>query len=217
MAADNDGTKQVAANFSFSAFLFSVFGWALLEARLFEVGAGVQLHLASTALGLSVAALALRRRRRWWPAFAQVGAEVQSPAPERHRISDVASCAALLAAGCVLALSGKAGSVGLFAVCAGAFSFAPWSRIGFCRNHFFVSCAMLGAGAGAVLALTRAPQDSLFYLFWAWVLWAIALSELLASTTWTLPAASRAAAAQVETVQAPAPVASPQAATLAER
>jgi hypothetical protein len=183
MKAEIGGPQPTAANFAFSAFLFSVFAWALMEMQLFNVGAGFRTHLLVTALSLGASAVAFRRCRLWWSIFADTDAAVTRSAPNRFRIGDLTSVVALVAAGCVLALSAKTGSLTLFAMCAGAFSLAPWSRFAFCRRYFFTSCSMLGAGAMSILIVTRATAEPFSYLLWAWFLWMIALVALL--TTWT--------------------------------
>jgi hypothetical protein len=191
MKADIGGTKPAAANFAFSAFLFSVFAWALIETQLFNGAAGFRAHLLASAFGLGVSAIALRRCRLWWSLFADTDTAVNRATPNRYHIGDVASCVALVAAGCVLALSGKVGSLALFAICAGAFSLAPWSRFVFCRRHFFVSCSMLGAGAASILMVERATVGPFIYPLWALFLWMIAVSELLITWIPDRPAISR--------------------------
>jgi hypothetical protein len=181
MTVENSGVAPATANFAFSAFLFSVFGWALLETQLFNAAAGVGGHLFISAFGLAITAIALRRCRLWWPLFADAG-EGAKRSSTRDHIGDVIGCVALVAAGCVLGLSAKTGSIALFAICAGAFSLVPWSRIGLCRRHFFISCAMLGTGAASILVVARDTRHPLIYLLWAWIFWVIALSELL--VTW---------------------------------
>jgi hypothetical protein len=191
MKADNGGPKPTAANFAFSALLFSVFAWALIETKLFNVAAGFRGHLLNTAFGLGVSAVALRRCRLWSSFFAGMGASTNRPAPNSHGISDLTSCVALVAAGCVLGLSASTGSITLFGICAGGFNLAPWSRFAFCRRHFITSCSMLGAGAVSVLIVTRATVDPFSYVLWAWILWTYALVALLTTCESDRPAISR--------------------------
>ena len=183
MKTDIDVAKPTAANFAFSAFLFSVFGWALMEAHLFNVAAGFKAHLLVTVCGLGVSAVALRRCRLWWALFAEMDASANRSTSNRDCTNDVTSCAALVAAGCVLALSAKTGSLTLFAICAGVFNLAPWSRFVFCRRHFFTSCALLGAGAVPVFIATRATVAPFSYLLWTWFLWMYVLVALLTTLT----------------------------------
>ena len=191
MKADIGGPKLTAANFAFSAFLFSVFGWALMEAQLFNVAAGFKAHLLVTVCGLGVSAVALRRCRLWWSSFAAMDSPINRSAPNQYRISDVTSCVALVAAGCVLALSAKTGSLALFAICAGAFNLAPWSRFTFCRRHFFTSCSMSCAGAVSVFIVTKATVEPFSYLLWVWFLWMYVLADLLTTLTSRRPVTSR--------------------------
>lgn len=184
MTTDNKASKRTEANFAFSAFILAIFGWALVETQLFSATTGVKAHLLASAFGALISAIALRRCRRSWALLPD------SPVRDRYHIGNVASCAALAAAGCLFALAGKAGSITLFVTYAGVFSFVPWSRIAFCRRYFFVSCAMLGVGAASIL-VARGTAEPIRNLFYAWVLWSIALSELLLTSKRLQPAASR--------------------------
>lgn len=175
MAADNK-SKRTEANFAFSAFVLAIFGWALVETQLITSAAGAQAHLLASALGMAISATALRRCLRWWSVLPS--AVVRRPVRKGDHIGNVISCFSLVAAGGVFALLEKAGSITLFLGYAGVFSFAPWTRISFCRRHFFISCAMLSAGAASI-AVARGTAGPILNLFYAWVLWSIALSELL--------------------------------------
>ena len=189
MTADNGTSKRTEANFAFSAFVLAVFGWALVEIQLITSTAAIQAHLLASALGLAISEIALRRCRRWW-AVPPGDAAACRPRRNRAHIVNVAACFALAAAGCLFALFEKAGSILLFVGYAGAFSFIPWSRISFCRRHFFISCAMLAAGAASI-AITRGTAEPILNLFYAWVLWSIALSELLITARGNWRATSR--------------------------
>ena len=182
MEADMGGEKNTAANFSFSAFFFAVFAWLLIEAALFSVAGGFQVHLLNTAFSIGVSAIALRRCRLWWSLFADLDSSMNRAAPNRYHISDVTSCVALVAAGCLLGLSASTGLLTLFAICAGAFNLVPWSKFAFCRRHFFTSCLMLGGGAVSVLLATRSTIGPFSYLLWAWFLWIYALTALLTTS-----------------------------------
>ena len=183
--------KQTAANFAFSAFLLSMFGWALLETQLFNVAAGFKTHLLVNACGLAVSAVALRRCRLWWSLFTETDALTDPSVPNRYRMRDITSCIALVTAGCALTLCAKTGSLTLFAICAGAFSLTPWSRVVFCRRHFVTSCMMLGAGAVSVFIVTKTPAAPLSFFLCAWFLWMYALIALLTTLTSERPASSQ--------------------------
>lgn len=203
MKADTGGPKPTAANLAFSAFLFSVFAWALIETKLFNVAAGFKVHLLNTAVSLGPSAVALHRCRRWWSHFADMDASIDRSAPNRYCTSNVTSCVALVAAGCVLALSAKTWGFAEFAICAGAFTFAPWSKFVFCRKHFFTSCVMLGAGAVSVFIITRATVGPFSYILWAWFLWVYVLVALLIPFGPDRPAISRPGQVPGDELQSP--------------
>lgn len=150
MRANNGGPTQVTTNLAFSAFLFSMFGWALFQTQLFKLVTGFRIQLLTFAYGCVVSGIAIHRCRLSWFVFVYADTHREGAAPCRHLRGDVASCVALVAAGCLLALCMQPRSIVFFALCAGAFSLVPWSKFGFCRRHFCVSCSLLAAGAISV-------------------------------------------------------------------
>lgn len=187
MKAENTAVKPSTANGAFSALVFAVLGWAVLETQLFGALAGLKAHLLASAMGLSIAAIALWRCRRMWPLFADSNLGIHGGARTRFDRTDAAGAAALLAAGGGLGFSASAGSVVLIVFCVVAFGSAPWSKIGFCRRHFYGASMVLGAGAAPVLMAKQGAQHPLFYLLCAWMLWSAALLALL--VTWKQGAA----------------------------
>jgi hypothetical protein len=67
MAYKRNLTERLTTNMAFSAFLFSLCGWGLIEAQLLMARAGLRSHLVMTLVAFSVAAVAFRRYRGWWP------------------------------------------------------------------------------------------------------------------------------------------------------
>lgn len=182
MTAANGTSKRTEANFAFSAFVLALFGWALVETQLIASAAGIKAHLLASALGLAISAIALRRCRRCWRTMLRgADAAVSRPVRNRDHIGNFISCVALAVAGCVFAVLERGGSISLFLGYAGAFSLVPWSRLRFCRRHFLISFAILVAGAASVIVI-RGTAEPILNLFYAWVLWSIALSELLVTS-----------------------------------
>jgi hypothetical protein len=174
-------TARVAASFAFTALLFSMLGAALLETLQIRAHAWGRLHLLTASIDLIIVAIAFRRLRLWSKIFDAAVPSLKPVSQRRFDVRDLGPCLGLVTAGCVLALSAKAGSFAFFAICAGAFSFAPWSRIDLCRSHCFISCAMVGAGAASVVAAAGSPQAPIIYLIWTWVLHFAAVVALLAT------------------------------------
>jgi hypothetical protein len=173
------GTKQEITNFAFSAFLFSTFGWILLETQLIRVGARPTAHLVVSALALALSAISFHRCRLWWPSFNHPRDDDPKSDTNRDILRDLCSCLGLLTAGAVLAFFVNAGSIVLLVLIAGGIGLVPWARIDFCRKHFFVSWGMLGCGGAVVLVLGPRTQFPFGYLLGAWVLWFVAVVELL--------------------------------------
>jgi hypothetical protein len=79
----------------------------------------------------------------------------------------------------VLAFFVNTGSIVLLTLIAGVIGLLPWAKISFCRRHFFGSLAMLASGGAAVLFSGPRAQFPFIYVLGAWVLWCVALVELL--------------------------------------
>lgn len=182
MTNAHSDANPLAANFAFSAFVFAGFAWALLAAQLSAVGAGVRAHLLGSSIGGFIFAVAIRRFRRWWVPGAQNGGPVRRSGRPLFRINDLPVLLALAAMGTVLGLTARAGIFTLLVVVATAFSFLPWSRIGFCRDHCYLSCGVFAAVALVALLVGKASQPPIHYMLCAWLVWSIALSELLVTS-----------------------------------
>jgi hypothetical protein len=173
------GTRQEITNFAFSAFIFSTFGWALLEMQLIRNEARPTAHLLVALIALALVGVSFRRCRLWWPGLNHAGDDGAKPFADRYAPRDLYPCLALLTAGAVLAFFVSAGSVFLLVLMASAIGVVPWARIGFCRKHFFLSWGLLAAGGALVLLAGPRSASPFPYLFGAWVLWFVALMELL--------------------------------------
>lgn len=170
--------EKLITNFAFSAFLFSTFGWILLETELAKNGAHLRAHLLASFLGLSLSALGFRRCKLWWPSFADTRTAAK-PGQDRFGHAVWISCAALLAIGAALGSALKMGSIFVFFLCAGGLNLLPWTKINFGRLHYCVSWALLAAGAASVLLTSTGSRMPFLYLLSAWGLWTIAVADLL--------------------------------------
>lgn len=166
------------ANFGFSAFVFALFGWINLEAFLLETRAGISAHLLTAVFGTSLSLLAYRRCRAWRTPPAP---SWQDSAMLRRSTAGIGSGAALIAAGCALAYSMRSGFATTTVICAAILCFFPWSRIGFCRKHFFVSHTLLLAGWLPVLLSATTHPPVIMLMAASWVVWTLA-AGLLAIT-----------------------------------
>lgn len=179
MTTHKGRTEAAYINLAFSTFLFSTWGWALLEMQLVKVVAPLAIHLLASTLGVLLSALTFRRCRLWWPTFNNARTAAK-PSRDLYRPRDLGSCLLLMTIGGVVAAAMNYGSITLFILCAGAVSLVPWAKLAFCRQRFFVSWAMLTAGA-TVTMLAGSHSAPLLYPLSAWALWLIAVMELLAT------------------------------------
>ena len=184
---------SATANLTFSVFFCSILGWGVFEILLFQRGGGIRLHLTVILIGAIISSLALRRCRTWWPGFGSSNPGTQV-ASRGVSASDVLPCLALAGIGGLWGLSIKSGSCFLFTFCMAGLILFPWSRIGFCLRHFFISSAVLALGAGAALVSGGNPVALFPYMFDALALWVIAVS--LVGLTYRKPGATMAERAE---------------------
>lgn len=170
--------NATSANFGFSAFLFSILSLALAEALNVKANAGLRQHVLTASVALLVSAVALRRCRLAWPGLAnRKGRALGHDA--RWNLLDAAACLLLALMGSALARLTSTGSVTLFGIGAICISLTPWSRIAFCRNHFFRSCATVLISGACGLLFAGRPSDPVFLVLATWILSVIACATVL--------------------------------------
>jgi hypothetical protein len=148
-----------ATNGLFGAFVLALCGSGLLHAWVVQAGAARSLHLPIAVPGLAICAIVLNRYARHWPA---------RPVPlyrEKRRGLAPATAAAgelLFVAGGGIALALSVDSALLLAPVALVLAVLPWTRLPFCRDHFFVAAAAVFTAAALGLAVGGArirPPD----------------------------------------------------------
>jgi hypothetical protein len=161
----------------FTGFVFSFVGWELLHAAAFLGNAHFTRHLFIVVLGLvPVVAAYLGYRRAWAKPDGNGRTKDRT-----YRVQAGASCFLLLAVGAALGHLALSQSVLPLLGILLCLTFIPWSRVPICREHLFVSCALIAAGAVAVLFLSKAPADPFRLLLATWSLWGAACFALLRS------------------------------------
>jgi hypothetical protein len=169
-------TAATGADVAFSSFLFAIVGWALREVRHVQTGAGWRSHVVTTALGLLICAIALRRYKRLWTAEITVGQLVDGL---RLELREAPKWIALLFIGAVFTMFVKAGSFFILSIYLTAVGFAPWSKLSLCRRHFVLSSLVIAIGAASTLFLGRLPVDPSLLPLSALFFWAIATALLM--------------------------------------
>lgn len=154
-------------NCLFVVFLFSVLGWGLLHAWVFNFRLPARLHGVIVIPGLVMSGLAIYRYRLHWPANPAERVN-QKQFEWKNATWYLLLCA--IGVGFAQVISG---SVALLAVLGSAMTVIPWAKIPVCRDHFFISVALLGSGTLLGLALSRGA-DFMFYPLAALFFWLIA-------------------------------------------
>jgi hypothetical protein len=155
-------TRTCATNGLFAAFIMAGLGSGLLHAWAVQARASGAVHLLIAIPGAAICAIVLYRYARHWPARV-------TPLYQKRRrglplgAAAAAGCALLFAAGLGMALAVAAGSAALFVPAALGLGILPWTRIAVCRDHFFLSAAIVGAGAALGLAHAAQPIAQPYY------------------------------------------------------
>jgi hypothetical protein len=186
---------------SFIAFVFSLAGWALLALWFLRMGAGFLAHGTAASVGLWLSFLSIRR-----PGIGPGDrSQRERSATQEHRTfrgADAGWALLLLAVGAVLGvLVLRGGTIALGAAGIGL-SFAPWSRVHFCRNHFGAACTMVWIGMASIMAPGYRSITPMFLPIACWVLWACACLGLF----WRIDQLSRAQRIAKATPQVPDPI-----------
>lgn len=167
--------KAPIGNGAFSAFVFSVVGWALIQTWCVAVAAPIVFQALAALIGICLAALGRRRYRLHWPALPPE----QQRSNRTRKILDAGCCLLLLITGSILGQLVLAGWMFQLFIFGLGMTFVPWSRFPFCRRNFLVSGILFGAGVAYLLIFSAVPADSVRLLVAAWTLWSVALCALL--------------------------------------
>lgn len=173
-------TARTAAHFGFAALLFALLGWMDLEIVMLNSHFSVRAQLLTCALGLCLTLSACRRYQAWWLPIARSTPQTTLQGHARARL--VGHGVMLVAAGSALGYLMNTGFA--FATMgAGLLSYVPWSRNKFCRDYFFLSHALLVAGALPLLLIAAGHQHPIMLIAHAWILWSLA-AGLICLTLW---------------------------------
>jgi hypothetical protein len=172
----------------------SLAGWAILALWLLQIGAGVGGHGLAALAGLWLSYLCIRRPRIGQPALAATGGSRTTQHRGLRPVDAGWALLLLVVGGVVGILAMRGGTVALIVVTMGL-GFAPWSRVAFCRDHFYVASAALLVGTLSAMALGYRSTAPMFLPVACWALWACACTGLCWRIT-RLAAAERRAKAQ---------------------
>lgn len=173
MIKSSPRSRNLATNSLFGAFFLTLFGWGLLHAWGVHIHARVLTHILLAIPGLALAGVTLYRYRRHWP--------IDHGSRFHLDFRAISCCLLLAAAGLGLALFVIDGSIFLLALGALGMVLVPWTRISVCRTHFFISSAMMTAGAVSGLVLLSGSVHPLYYPLAAWVLLVIACTAVFSA------------------------------------
>lgn len=156
-------TRTCATNGLFAAFIMAGLGSGLLHAWAVQARASGTIHLLAAIPGVAICAIVLYRYARHWPARVTPLYSKRRRGPLPLAAAAAAGCALLFGAGLAMALAVAAGSAALLVLVALGLGVLPWTRIAVCRDHFFMSAAIVGAGAALGLAAAAQPIPQPYY------------------------------------------------------
>jgi hypothetical protein len=141
----NARTRTYATNGLFAAFILALLGWGLAHAWAVQAGMDRLVHGLLSLPGLALCAVLLVRYARHWPARL-----VPLYRSRRRGLAALAvatgAAGVLFFTGLALALAVVEGSAVLLVLAALVLALLPWTRLSLCRDHFFLSTLIVGAG-----------------------------------------------------------------------
>jgi hypothetical protein len=200
--------EMAVSDSSFIAFVFSLAGFALVEAWLLILGAGFPAHGIALVLGLPPGFMAIRGT--WRDRNDLRFSDTAAAGPRRgFNTFNLVSAALLIAAGAVLGLLILYAQAFPLVIGAASLTFVPWSRISFYRRHFIAACMSIWIGIASVLAIGHQIIDVIFLPLACWVLWAFACVGLLrrAEHLWRAGRSVRSSVRVLQAWPAPEPLA----------
>jgi hypothetical protein len=155
--------RTCATNGLFGAFVLALFGAGLFHAWAVQARAGALIHVLAAIPATSICAILLYRYSRHWPARLAPLYRKSKRGPLALGAGAALGYGALLLVGIGMAAVITAGSAMLLILAALALGILPWTRFSVCRNHFFVSAALVGIGAGLWLGLSAETMPQPYY------------------------------------------------------
>ena len=171
MGLSSARSRTLSTNGLFGAFFLTVFGWGLLHAWGMQVEVSLLFHILFAIPGFVLCGITIYRYRKHWP--------LGTPARVNGRA--MMTCLLLPAIGAGMALLAVSGAFLLLPLTAFGAILFPWSRIAACRNHFFMSSALIGAGAIPGLVFWGRQVHPLYYPIAAWIFLAVACTAVMST------------------------------------
>jgi hypothetical protein len=172
MDSNNSRPVKPRPYWSFIALLYSLLGWVLFGAWLFLMNAGFLWYIFAAIPGTT---LVIRSARR--PLIDRSNAIERNLATEK-RLAKL-PCVLLFVLGAMFGTSVLNGSFTLLGIIVASFTFAPWARLGFTRNHIALSCLITIGGLISVISIGHHLINFMFLPFAAWAFWGFACIALL--------------------------------------
>lgn len=184
MKASSCGIQKPIVPPPIIAVALSFFGWALIEAWLASLHAGLASHVFVSVPGLFLVSLSIRRAPefRFW--LFHTGTNVAQF--RRLNTGDAGTALLLCGTGWLLGALVLHGTSFPLLVVAIGIHFVPWWRLRLCREHFFGASTLLWLTACLVTANGYRIIDFMTLPIAGWTLWTAACFSVLQSLarTW---------------------------------
>jgi len=194
---DAQPTQQ--ADNSFIILVFSLAGWALLEAWAIIVGASWYAHALNALPGSILTVLALPRTASGTP-----GKAGEAKPASRGLAWALLPVLFLFLLGALLGILFLSGALVLFGLLAACLCFAPWPRLAFTRDHVFLCSATALSGLFLPIALAYPDVNVMLFPLGCWVFWICACCALLVRADKRRRAERRAKAGRDDVATQPA-------------
>jgi hypothetical protein len=161
--------RRSTVNLAYSALLFAVVGWTIMERWSLDAHTGAMPHVVSTLACAPVLACALLRFHAACPRHMRSRARPPGAGP-----AGVLATAILFGVGAGFGMAVGTGSMSAIVLLAAICCLTPWTRLRAHQQPLILS--LLAAAVGALLALGQAAQapSLMVALPAAWCLWTLA-------------------------------------------
>jgi hypothetical protein len=163
---------------TFIGLVLALSGWALIEAPLVLLHAGLPAHLIPTMMALYLISASTRRLKL----PQQQLDEKAGPAKAQHSSSTTKQVGWAI---CLVAVGALTGTLvqGNISIPLGlailVLNFMPWSRISFCRDHIILASVLMCVGMGLPFLMSHRPISPITLLVSRWLFWLCATLDIL--------------------------------------
>lgn len=162
---------------TFIGLVLAISGWTLIEAPLLLLHAGLRVHLIPTVIALYLISASTRRLKL--PLQHQLDEQAGRAQHSSSIAKQLGWAICLMAIGAFTGTLVQGNSSLPLGIAIMALTFAPWSRISFCRDHTVLASILMCIGIGLPFLVSHLPISPIVLLVSGWLFWSCAACDIL--------------------------------------